>query len=503
VYQGVNHVPNEVPSLGSTQSSLVWKASLSSQLSAGKASSDDNVSLALSFKIAPIQRAPLREVDGHIIDLGEDEDEIFFRSTSSMPRSRSSQGDLHGLLVPHSEQGHSASSPGVARENHVEDVFLSLRQPTQTPWMIEDIFGLQTRDNRYSPKSDLVATTSALGASLDNANTDPYVFELNSSTASASSDVTIEDTFNFTKKGIRQPGLSDRTLRLGEQVRHTPPQDPLGLSVPYGARPPTGLAEHGSASFASSNGSRVSASEESEKSPLEMQSDAQQGASLRDSGAPSATSSGSDLSVNGRDCPGIGAKLFTSPALLEPDTVSEPTVCPGIGTLIDPIVVGVVGKRWKELHTVGQHEQTQPSTSSPSAPTSTSQPVPLLNVPVSPFCSVEVKALEPPSLEEQPEDLRAILMSSSKPSSSAQTKKRRRTAVQTRLLPQTDDEVEHPPSQPRGREELPMTTSSKHGSEHFEKEATSFSTEVIDSTVDDSMSSANRLLLVIPLLMLF
>lgn len=409
----------------------------------------------------------MREVDGHIIDLGEDDgDEIFFRSTSSMPQSRSSLGDSH-RPVAHAEQRNSISSLEVTREHNVQDVFLSLRCPTQAPWMVEDIFGPQMGDRNHPTRNELVTTKSSLGGVLDNMKSDSYFRGLHSSTASASSGATIDDTFNFTKKGVRQPGSSS-----GRPARHT--QDPLRLSVSHDAHPPS---DYYFDSFASSTGSRVSASEES---PLEPQ---QQRASHY-GGAPSATSSG-DLSINELGRPGIGDKLFTSRALLESDTA---TICQGAGTLTDPIVVGVEGEDSKGSHTeaplvsVNQYKQPQPSTSSPPAPIGTSQPIPL-SVPKSPSRATEAKAFEPPVLEEEASDLKAILMSGSK---RLQTKKRRRAVVQAPVLLQTDDEVEDADLS-RGQEELFMDVSVKHDSEHPKMEATSFSTEVIDSTVDSSM----------------
>jgi len=444
----------------------------------------------------------VREADGHIIDLGEDDgEEIFFRSTSSRPRSRSSLGESHGRPVPHVERGNCISSLEVAQEQNVQDVFLSLRNPTQAAWMVEDIFGPQTGDQGDLRRNDLVATTSCLDAILDDVKADSYLLGLHSSTVSASSDTTIEDTFNFTKKAAGHPTLSGRGAAshiycLSAGAHRTPPQDPFRLSVPYGARPPIGLAEHHAASFASSIGSRVSASEESKNSSVEIQSDAQQG-------TPPATSSGSDLSVGMLGRPGIGDKMFTSLALLESDTVSEPTICPGVGTLIDPIIVGAEGEDSKGPHTetplafIDQIEQLQPSASSLAAPNSAPQPVRLMSVPEPSSRSMELKPLELPLLDEQ-SDLRAILMSGSKRSSGIQTKTRRRAGIQAPLLSYTGDEVEDTPDQSRGCEELPMDMSFKRDSEHFEKEATSFSTVVIDSEVDKSMSSADRLLLSVP-----
>ena len=411
----------------------------------------------------------MRHADAHIIDLGEDEDgDIFFRSTSSMPRSRSSLGDSHGLPVPNAEQGNSISGLEAAREHNAQDVFLSLRYPTETPLMVEDLFGPQTGGDHCHPaRNDLLATTSSLGAVLGHVRTDSY---LHSSSASASSGATIEDTFNFTKKAAGQPALSDggtanHTLRFGAQARHTPPQDLLHLSVPYGVRPP------------SSTISRVSASEES---PLETQGEAQHGTPGRGSRTPSAISSGSDMSISELSRPRIGDKMFIAPALLESDTASEPTICPGVGTLIDPIIVGVddedsKGPRIEVPHTsVDQREPPEPSASSLSAPT-TSQPSPLMGV-LGTSHSTDVKVPELPLFDEQSRDLMAIIMSGSK---------RRQAAIPTSPFSQTHDEAEDTPNQSRGQEEMDM--SFKRSSEHFDKEATSFSTEVVDSTVDNSM----------------
>jgi len=448
----------------------------------------------------------VRENDGHIIDIGEDEgDEIFFRSTSSRPRSRSSLGDSHGRPVPHVEQGASISTQDVEREHNAQNAFLSLRNPTQVTWTVEDIFGPQTGGNHRPPGNDIVATTSSLGAVRDDVKADPHLLGLHSSTTSASSGTTIDDTFSFTRKTVRQATLSDggaasHTLRLDAQTRHVRPQDQFRLSVPYGARPPTGFNHD--TGLASSIGSRVSANEESEKSSLEIQSDAQQGASRQGGGAPSATGSGSDFSISELTRPGVGDKMFTSPAALEPDTVSEPTIFPGVGTFIDPIIVGAEGEGSKGLHpetplvSVDQNEQPQPfaSSPSPSAPTSTSQPFPL-SLPESSSRAMGVKPLEPPLLEEQSMDLRAILMSGRKRLPRVQPKTRRRPVIQAPLLLQTDDEVEDTLDQSRGCEELPIDMSFKHDSEQFEKEATSFSTVVVDSVVDKCMLSAERLLL--------
>ena len=452
----------------------------------------------------------MREADGHIIDLGEDEgDEIFFRSTSSRPRSRSSLGDSYRRPVPHVEQGTSTSTststPEVERDHKAQDVFLSLRNPTQVTWTVEDIFGPQTGGNHRPPGNDLVTTPSSLSAVHDDVKADPHLLGLHSSTTSASSGTTIDDTFSFTRKAVRQATLSGggaagHTLRLDAQSRRIRPQDQLRLSVPYGARPPTGFTDHYTAGLASSIGSRASANEESEKSSLEIQSDAQQGASRQGSGAPSATGSGSDFSISELVRPGVGDKMFTSPTALESDTVSEPTIFPGVGTLVDPIIVGEDSKGphpETRLVSVDHNEQPQPSSSSPSAsaPTSTSQPFPLMSLAEPSSRAMEVKPLELPLLEEQSMDLRAILMSGRKRLPGVQAKTRRRSVIKAPLLTQTDNEVEGTLDQSRGCEELPMDASFKHDSEQFEKEATSFSTVVIDSAVDKCMSSAERLLL--------
>ena len=447
----------------------------------------------------------MREADGHIIDLGEDEgDEIFFRSTSSRPRSRSSLGDSHGRPVPHIEQGTSSSTLEVERERKAQDAFLSLRNPTQVTWTVEDIFGPQTGGNHRPPANDVVATPSSLSAVPDDVKADPHPLGLHSSTTSASSGTTIDDTFSFTRKTVKQAtfsggGAAGHTLRFDAQTRHIRPQDQLRLSVPYGARPPTGFTDHYTAGLASSIGSRANANDESERSSLEIQSDAQQGASRQGSGAPSATGSGSDFSISELVRPGVGDKMFTSPSALESDTVSEPTIFPGVGTLVDPIIVGEDSKGphpETPLVSVGQNEQPQPSASSPSpsALTSTSQPFPL-SLPESSSRAMEVKPLEPPLLEEQSMDLRAILMSGRKRLPGVQAKTRKRSVIQAPLLPQTDDEVGDTLGQSRGCEELPMDASFKHDSEQFEKEATSFSTVVIDSVVDKCMSYTERLLL--------
>ena len=444
------------------------------------------------------------EANGHIIDLGEDEgEEIFFRSTSSRPRSGSSLSDSHGRPLPHVEHGTSISSLENAPERNIQNVFLSLRNPTQAPWMVEDIFGPQTGDHRHPPGEDLVTTTTSLGAVVDDVKADPYLLGLHSSTTSASSGTTIEDTFNFTKKAVRQPTLSgsgaaSHSLRLGAQTHSIPPQDPFRLSVPYGARPPTGLADHNTAGLASSFGSQISASEEFDSSSLEIQSGAQQEASRHGSVALSATGSGSDLSISGLGRPGVGDKMFTSPALLESDAVSEPTICPGVGTPIDPIIVGTEGDGFKRprpetpLISIDQNEQPQPSTSSPSALTSTPGPSHLMGLPETSSRAMGDQPLEQLLLEEQSMDLRAILMSGSKRLSGVQAKTRRRAVMQAPLCSQMDDEVGDSLDQSRGCEEPPMDMSFKHDSEQFEKEATSFSTVVMDSEVDKSMSSADQ-----------
>jgi hypothetical protein len=431
----------------------------------------------------------MRETGGHIIDLGEEEsDEIFFRSTSSMPRSGSPLGDSHRPSVPHAEQGNSTSGLEVMREHNTQDVLFALRYPTQTTTMVEDLFGSQSGDHRRPSRNDPVATTSSLGSVLDDVKTDPFPLGLHSSTASASSGVTMEDTFNFTKKGVKQPGLSKRDgprriLRLSARSRRTP-QDPLRLSVSYGARPPTTSADHYPASFASSTGSRVlSASGESERSPLGIQSEAQQDASRPGGGTPSATSSGSDLSISRLGRPGIGDKMFVLTAPLNSDVVSEPTVCPEVGTLIDSIEgENSKGPQTEDLLAPIQSEQPQPPASSPSVPTSTPQPVPC---PEMFSLSLEGKPSGLRLLDDQSMDLQAIL-SGSECLPGMQTKRRSRAITQT--------------------EALPVDTPSKHNSDHFERsrnssatrlllEATSFSTEVIDSTVDSSMWSAAYILL--------
>lgn len=445
----------------------------------------------------------MREADGRIIDLGEDEgDEIFFRSTSSRPRSAPPLGDSHGP-VPHVEQGTSISSLEVAREYNAQDGFLSLRKPTQATWMVEDIFGPQTGGHRPAR----VATTSSLGAVLDDVKADPQLLGLHSSTTSASSDTTIDDTFSFTRKTIGQATLgggsaASHTLRLDAQTRHVPLQDPFRLSVPYGARPPIEFTDHYTATLSSSIGSRVSANEESERSSLEVQSDVQQGASRQGSRAPSSTGSGSDFSISELRRPGVGDKMFTSPAALESNTVSQPTICPGVGTLIDPIIVGAEGEdskgRNSETPLVSIDRYGQLSASRPSAPTRTSQPFPLMSLPRTSSRALRVKPREQPLLEEQSMDLRAILMSGSKRVPGVQTKTRRQAIIEVPQLSQTDDEVEDTLEQSRGCEELPIDTSFKHDSEQFEKEANSFSTVVMDSVVDKSMSSAECLLLWTP-----
>lgn len=335
---------------------------------------------------------------------------------------------------------------------------------------------------------------------------DPHLLGLHSSTTSASSGTTIDDTFSFTRKSVRQAttGGGSQSLRLDAQARHIPLQDPFRLSVPYGARPPTGFTDHFTVGLSSSIGSRVSANEESEKSSLDIQSDAQQGASPQGSKAPSVTGSGSDFSISELRRPGVGDKMFTTPAALESDTVSQPTICPGVGTLIDPIIVGAEGEDSKGPHpetplvSINRYEQSQSSTSRPSAPTRTSQPSPLMSLPGTSSRALRVKPREQPLLEEQSMDLRAILMSGSKRVPGVQAKTRRRAAIQAPLLSQTDDEVEDTLEQSRGCEELSMDMSFKQDSEQFEKEANSFSTVVIDSVVDKSMSSAECLLLWTP-----
>jgi len=371
--------------------------------------------------------------------------------------------------------------------------------------MIEDIFGPQTGDHLRLPESDFVASTSSQGANLDDVKADPYLLSLQSSTASASSGTTIEDTFNFTKKAIRQPTLScaSHTLRLDARTRHIPPQDPFRVSVPYGARPPTGLSHHDAVGLSSSIGSQVSAIEESDRSSVEIQSDTQQAASLQGSVALSATGSGSDLSIGGLARPGVGDKMFTSPALLGFDAVSEPTICPGVGTLIDPIIVGTQGEDFEESHpetplvSIDQKERLQSSASGPSALASTSESFPLMSLPETSSRAMEVKPLELPLLEEQSMDLRAILMSGKRRLPGVQPKTRRQTVIRAPLLSRTDVVVENTLDQSRGCEEPPMD---KHDSEQYEKEATSFSTVVMDSEKENSMSSADHLLLWAPYL---